>query len=126
MKIKKFNENKKTKKDCWLALIINNSSEITSSAAFETENDMEYWLLNFINYHFIEYQEDQEDDDEYSDGEDVYNNGSEHVFIDLRGAINWYQDVWDCDVYCDKSQYIKSESLLYNVDKLKDVKKYNL
>lgn len=41
--------------------------------------------------------------------------------------INWYQDYYDYDVYYDTySQIFKNQPLLYGVDKIRDMKKYNV
>jgi len=122
MKIKKFEKNYYSSDDCWVCMIIGENI-IINSASFDNESDMEYWLLNLIN-------------DEINISYNIYNintfekahenSEGEYVFIDLADAINWYQDVMNCDIYYEHSQFIKNETLLYGVKELRDIKKYNL
>jgi hypothetical protein len=126
MKIRKFNESNNTE-EYYVMMIINNSSEIIESGIFETENDMECWLLNIVNKEILKGKFYSDEDEEELEQDTVLHKGdSGYVYIDFVEAVNWYQDVYDCSVTYDKMNLHKNCKLLYGVDKIIDMKKYNL
>lgn len=109
MKIQKFNEAINLKK-YHICMIINSASEIDYSGVFETEQDMDNWLLNLVNEIVLDRSE-----------------GDEEVFIDVVDAINWIQDNNDCNVYYDDAALLyKDVKLKYGVEMKINAKKYNI
>ena len=123
MKIQKFNEENLHEKKYFMCVIISTSGpQIDNSGIFETQEDMDNWILNYAN----ELLTNQEDSWEIGkDG--VYSNHKGHpVFIDVVDAINWVQDTNDCDFQYDNSVIYSGVKLRYGVDKARNINKYNL
>ena len=120
MKVKKFNEGFENIKDCCMAMIVDSNNYIIRSAAFETEADMNNWLLNTVNEELVHVETKRKENI-------TYNEENEPIFIDVADAINWYQDYFDCNIHYDiESQYIVKEPLLYGVELTRKMNKYNL
>ena len=67
------------------------------------------------------------DDEEFEGSPGIYKcEEGFYVFTDYDEAITWYQDVYGCAVFKESSEYIKNEKALYGVDKLIDLKKFNV
>jgi hypothetical protein len=122
MKVKKFNETVEQfiNTSAVVCMIIDEEGLMVDSGAFESQTDFDNWILNMINQMVttdvterIKGMEKNEDD--------------EYVFINVADAINWYQDYYSYNVYYDiYSQIYKKQPLLYGVDKIRDIKKYNI
>jgi hypothetical protein len=112
MKIQKFNENIEAK-NYHVCMIVNSSGGIDYSGVFDTEENMNNWILNTANEIVL----DRTESGSYWDS----------VFTDVVEAINWIQDETDCNVnYDDESEYHAKVKLKYGVEKLRASKKYNL
>ena len=113
MKIQKFNEAKEPLKKYHICMMVNSEGGIDYSGVFETEEDMDNWILNVANELFL---------DRY-DGDD----GEDDLFTEVAEAINWIQDENDCNVnYDSDTTYYGKVKLKYGIDVKRDVNKYNI
>ena len=124
MKIKKFNENTENKEYYTCIIVVN--GQINLSGIFETEEDLENWLLNIINKELSAYERDESFDHSLIDDTFINDDGNS-VFIDVSDAINWYQDINDADIYYDFDSIIyKNVKAEYGVELIRNTNKYNL
>lgn len=124
MKIQKFNEN--TNKNFFYCAIMYDS-QIDQSYIFDDEDDMDNWILNYVNSElpkeldwilddYVEHGLYKIDDDEY-------------VFLYANDALRWFNSdggrhveiLYDLNV-----DILKDVKLKYNVEQLRNTKKYNL
>ena len=80
MKIQKFNENNTSKK--FFTCMIVEYGYVEYSAVFDTEEDQDNWILNFINDRISDGHFDN-----YDDIEGIYNNNDKPVFINVVDEI---------------------------------------
>ena len=118
MKIQKIDEFETTKTyhfcviTCW--------NEIENCGIFETEEDMNLWILNNVN----ERLNDNSDFDKNLEG--MYQNEKGRtVFIDVVKAMDWFRDdAWD--IIYDSSPIYSNIDDIYDIELVKKMNKYNL
>jgi len=112
MKIQKFNESKEPTKKLHICMVINSESTADYSGIFNTEEDMNNWLLNIVNNLIIDRWQDD---------------GRPKLFIDVSDAINWLQDENECNVYYDNdTEFYNNVKLKYGAETIRNIKKYNI
>ena len=82
MKIEKFNES--VSKQYFICIITDGQGGVDFSGIFESDEDLDNWILNIINEMYLSRTSEEE------------NVGP---FIDVVEAINWAQEENTCDVY---------------------------
>ena len=126
MKIKKFNENLDQSKNYYMCIIISSiGPQIDNSGIFETQEDMDNWILNYANELL---SNDNLEEDNWEIGKDgIYVNEEGYpVFINVEDAINWVQEKNSCDFQYDSSVIYSDVKLEYGVDTARAANKYNL
>lgn len=119
MKIEKFNEG--VKKEYFICMTISqNTNEIQTFGIFETEKDMDNWLINSANEYLPRTSAKVGEN-----GIEEDQNGKP-IITDVIVAINFIQNYYDENVYYQTSKISKNIKLKYNVDTLIDKKKFNL
>ena len=114
MKIKKFNEAQEPIKKYHVCMVINSESTSDFSGIFNTEEDMDNWLLNTVNKMLLDIWDGDNDE-------------KPNLFTDVINAINWIQEENNCNVYYDDDViFYNNVKLKYNVDVLRNTKKFNI
>lgn len=119
MKIQKFNEN--MTQHYHIAIIIC-GNEIQNSGVFETEEDMNNWILNKVNERLSQYPvpPTKRQNPNLQMAED-----GELVFINVDAATIWFNDD-EWSIFKSESVILKNITALYGVELLRDTNKYNL
>ena len=110
MKIQKFNEAKEPLKKYHICMMVDSEGGIDYSGVFDTEEDMDNWILNTVNEIVLDRYDDENE-----------------MFTEVDEAINWIQIENDCNVnYDDDTTYYGKVKLKYGIDVKRDVNKYNI
>lgn len=124
MKINKFNENNNTKKYYYLYIEEEPNNYIIS--IFTDEEKLKLYAINYINDRFVD-GGFNEDDAEYLD---QYNTVSDEkygkIFINYNDAVIWFIDIYDAKISYKEVSIIDDVADEYNIEKLRDIKNYNL
>jgi len=96
--------------------------EINNTGIFETEEDMNNWILNKVNERLSQYPvpptiEDNPNLEEDGDGE--------LVFTNVDAATIWFNDD-EWYIHTSESVILKNIDALYGVELLRDTNKYNI
>ena len=122
MKINKFNEKLKSE---YYSCMIMQDSQIVFSNIFETEQDMDYWLINLAN---TELSSDYSAQSNYKRNptENVIIENENFLIIDVTEAINYFQEYLDWNVHYSSSDMYRNVKLKYDVELFINSKKFNI
>ena len=113
MKIKKFKESLEPTKKFHICIVANWMSEADYSGIFNTEEDLNNWLLNIINDSYIDsYLGDDEPE----------------LFLEMNDAIKWFKDKNECNVFIDNEAIYNNNTikLKHNIETLRQTTKFNI
>lgn len=123
MKIQKFNENTINSNKNYYYCIISIDNTPEHEGLFETETDMNNWMLNIFNEELSQSSETKEDKD--SGIYEFQDNGL--IFINVYDAISWYTEEYEqANVDYGSIEMYKNVTLKYGVEELRDIKNFNL
>jgi hypothetical protein len=120
MKIQRFNEEIESSKKYYFC-VITCYDDLYHSGIFETEEDMNNWILNIVNESLSNESLPPEEDGETI----VESEEGGIIFVDIAAAKNWYCD----DAYsiiCSTSTILSNIDAKYGVEIVRQANKYNI